>query len=308
MIGKRGRKDVQEFGRNLMANLISLYQDLAAKTYQHSAYKMFMINDPKRRIIHKVAVRDRVLHRAIYRILYHNFDRRFIHDSYSCRNGKGTHKALDRFQKFSWQLSRNNTRRVWVLKCDIGKFFASIDHIILLGLISKHIPDKDVNWLIGKVIDSFHSTKSDQGLPLGNLTSQLFANVYLNELDQFIKHQLKVKYYIRYADDFAILSHDRNYLGQLLLWVREFLAEKLKLDLHPDKAFIKTLSLGVDFLGWTHFPSHRVLRMVTKKRMFRKIELDSRSEVVRSYLGLLEHGNGKKLQNTIAIYNQTVLS
>src|SRR3989344_5132590 len=189
--GKRGRQDVQEFERNLMANLISLHQDLVAKTYHHSAYHAFKISDPKPRQIHKATVRDRIVHRVIYRILYPYFHQKFIYDSYSCRNGKGTHRAVKRFASGSIKLMRNNTKVVWVLKCDIKNFFASIDQEIMLNLLRKRIPDENIIWLIEKVVRSFHSTKLGIGLPLGNLTSQLFANIYLNELDQFMKHRIK---------------------------------------------------------------------------------------------------------------------
>src|SRR3990167_6289553 len=137
IIGKKSRKDVQEFERNLMANVISLHQDLKNKTYKHSLYKAFRISDPKPLDIHKAQVRDRLLHHAIYRTLYPYFDKKFIHDSYSCRINKGTHKAIERFRTFSRKVSKNNTRTCFVLKCDIRKFFANIDHQTLKSILSK---------------------------------------------------------------------------------------------------------------------------------------------------------------------------
>jgi len=263
-------------------------------------YHAFCISDPKPRQIHKATVRDRIVHRAIYRILYPYFHSRFIHDSYSCRNGKGTHKAVKRFAGCSLKLTRNNTKVVWVLKCDIRKFFASIDQDILLDLLRKQISDQNIIWLIEKVVRSFHSTKIGVGLPLGNLTSQLFANIYLNELDQFMKHQMKAEYYIRYADDFAIIGRDKDRLLELTPQIAGFLAEKLKLELHPDKVFLQTISSGVDFLGWVNFPHHRVLRTATKRRMLKRLkEAGDKSEVVQSYLGLLSHGNGYRLSKLI---------
>lgn len=136
-----------------------------------------------------------------------------------------------------------------MLKCDIKKFFASVDHTILPTILARYIPDKNILWLLEKVISSFHSTESGVGLPLGNLTSQLFCNIYMNEFDQFVKHKLKAKYYIRYADDFVLLSQDRNWLEEQILPIRNFLDKKLCLTLHPDKLFIKTLGSGIDFLG-----------------------------------------------------------
>ena len=298
--GKRRRKDVQEFELNLMENILALHYDLTNKTYQHSAYQAFNISDPKPRNIHKASVRDRLLHHAIYRVLYPFFDKTFIADSYSCRKNKGTHKALNRFRTFAYQVSKNHTRTVWVLKCDIKKFFASIDQAILFDIIGRYIVDKDIRWLIKKIVLSFHSTEDGKGLPLGNLTSQLLVNIYMNEFDQFVKHKLKVKYYIRYADDFVILSDNRISLESVLPRVEEFLWGRLKLKLHPDKVFIRTVASGVDFLGWTHFPDHRVLRTVAKRRMLRTIQVkEGSNDTVQSYLGLLKHGNSKKLSDYI---------
>src|SRR3989338_9136715 len=205
--GKRNRKDVQEFQLHFMDNLLFLHKDLKNKAYIHGRYHAFNISDPKPRSINKASVLDRLLHHAIYRILYSYFDSKFIHDSYSCRKEKGTHKAMNRFRDLFRKVSKNNTKTCWVLKCDIKKFFASIDHEILKDILAKHIGDKDILWLLSQVINSFSSNPhmSDmwgRGLPLGNLTSQLLVNVYMNEFDQFMKRELKIKYYIRYADDF----------------------------------------------------------------------------------------------------------
>jgi retron-type reverse transcriptase len=243
-------------------------------------------------------VRDRVVHRAIYRILYPFFDRLFIADSYSCRHHKGLHKALDRFRSFARKASHNHTRTVWTLKCDVRKFFASIDQGILLRILEKHIPDRDILELLKEIIGSFHTEKG-KGLPLGNLTSQLLVNV-MNEFDQFMKHQVKAKYYIRYADDFVIFSDNKEQLKITLLQVSAFLEFCLGLKLHPEKVFIKTFASGVDFLGWTHFPDHRVLRTVTKNRAFRNIrEQEGKRETMESYLGLMRHGNAYKLRRKI---------
>lgn len=298
--GKRSRKDVQEFERDLMSNIILLHNDLSSHTYSHSSYQAFNISDPKPRNIHKATVRDRLLHHGVYRALYPYFDKRFIHDSYSCRGGKGTHKAMERFQRFFWKESENNTRTVWVLKCDVRKFFASIDHSTLINILFRHIEDTETVALLTNVIYSFHSTKEGLGLPLGNLTSQLLVNIYMNEFDQYMKHVLKVKYYIRYADDFVILSHDKQYLEGVLPQISEFLFSSLKLTLHPDKVFIKTYSSGVDFLGWVHFPDHRVLRTATKRRMMRNVMANKEKKgVVESYVGMLKYGNTRKLVREI---------
>lgn len=299
LAGKRHRLDVQIFSANLLDNILALHDDLLYHSYAHGGYQAFRISDPKPRQIHKASVRDRLLHHAIYRQLYPFFDRTFIADSYSCRLGQGTHKALNQFQKYFWQVSRNDTRNCWVLKGDMKKFFASIDHGILLDILNEYIPDQEIIWLLSRVIDSFHSGSSNRGLPLGNLTSQLFANIYLNQFDQFVKHKIKAKYYIRYADDFVILSEERSWLEQQVKPLQTFLSNSLKMELHPNKLFLKTFSSGVDFLGWVHFPDHRVLRSATKRRMLRNIQQDTSRESLQSYLGLLKHGNAYKLQAII---------
>lgn len=294
--GKKNKQDVQVFEARLMDHIFALHEDLENKTYEHGGYQAFKINDPKPRDIHKASVRDRLVHHAIYRILYPFFDTLFIADSYSCRKEKGTHKTLDRFRVFARKISCNDTRTAWVLKCDIRKFFASIDQEILLGILRDRIPDQDILWLLERVMRSFRTLERPGiGLPLGNLTSQLFVNIYMNEFDQFVKHKLKAKYYIRYADDFVIMSRDCEQLEGFLILIRKFLWERLGLCLHPDKVLIKAVASGVDFLGWVHFPDHRVLRGSTKRRMFRM--LDERNAY--AYLGLLSHGNGYRLREKI---------
>jgi retron-type reverse transcriptase len=300
IVGKKKRKDIQVFKLYLMDNIFNLHTDLKNKTYMHGGYEAFNISDPKPRSIHKATVRDRLVHHAIYRSLYTFFDRTFISDSYSCRLSKGTHKAINRFRSFSYIVSKNHTKTVFVLKCDIRKFFASVNHKILTEIIESYIPDKDITLLIKKIIDSFYSTKEGVGLPLGNLTSQLLVNIYMNKFDQIVKHKLKIKYYIRYADDFVIFSQNKEYLEKQILEIKDFLCNTLKLTLHPDKISIKTIASGVDYLGWVNFPDHRVLRTVTRRRMFKNIKNNKKSKgIINSYLGLLGHGNSRKLEKKV---------
>ncbi len=300
LAGKRKRVDLQKFQERLLSNILSLQRNLAAGKYRHSKYEAFRISDPKPRDIHKASVRDRLLHHAIYRRLYHFFDRKFIADSFSCRVGKGTHRATNRFRDFARKESRNHTKSVWVLKCDIKKFFASIDQATLLKIVARHIADQGTLALLSEIVGSFNSGKEGVGLPLGNLTSQLLVNVYMNEFDQFVKHRLKAKYYIRYGDDFVILSRDKEWLKSLLQQIKNFLHDELKLTLHPDKVSISTVASGVDFLGWVHFYDHRVLRTTTKRRMLRRTTgLEEGNPVVQSYLGLISHGNGEKVRQAL---------
>ena len=294
--GKRKRKDVMIFSVNLLDNILDLHYDLVNKSYRHGPYFAFKINDPKPRDIHKATVRDRLLHHAIYRILYPYFDRKFIFDSYSCRNQKGVHRAINRLKAYSRIVSKNYTKTVYVLKCDIRKFFASIDHKILLDIFKKRVSDENTIWLLNEVIKSFYTKNMPgKGLPLGNLTSQLFVNAYMNEFDQFIKRDLKIKYYIRYADDFVVLHENKECLEKFLSKMVYFLKRKLRLSMNPDKVFIKTLASGIDFLGWVQFFYYRVLRTSTKKRMLKKIKNNPKGKSFVSYLGLLSHGNTYKI-------------
>ena len=198
------------------------------------------------------------------------------------------------------------------MKCDIRKFFANIDHQVLTKILTTYIPDKNILKLLETVIESFSTIQDKRlGLPLGNLTSQLFANIYLNTFDQFIKHNLKAKFYLRYADDFVFLSADKDWLEKQISEVGRFLSDELKLELHPDKIFLKTLASGVDFLGLVNFPDHRILRTSTKRRMIRKIKekekdlaigligRDKFYETVNSYLGMLKHCCGEKIRREI---------
>ena len=315
-IGKERKSDVIEFERHLEDNLWDLQQSLADKTYQHGPYTSFFIQDPKLRHIHKAVVRDRVLHHAIVKLLTPIFEPTFINDSYSCRIGKGTHKGVDRFVAYARSESNNFKRPIWVLKCDVKKFFASIDHRVLLNILLKKIHDEDTRWLLREVVESFRSefTVSDaepKGLPIGNLTSQLFANVYLNELDQFVKLHLKERHYIRYADDFVVLSTREDHCSQIVEPIRSFLSSSLKLDLHPRKMSIRKYQQGVDFLGYICFPHFRIPRLTTEKRIFRKLRekamlvkegaltIDSFEQALQSYMGILSHSNAFRLREEL---------
>lgn len=284
-----------QFEFNLEDNIFSLYNELKSKTYQHSNYTSFYVKDPKLRKIHKAVVKDRVLHHAIFRVFYPIFDKSFVYDSYSCRNNKGAHKAINRLNKFAKKASKNHTKTCYVLKCDVKKFFDSIDQKILLNFIKNKIKDPDALWLLEKIIKSF-SVQPCKGIPLGNITSQLFANIYLNEFDQFVKHKLKEKYYIRYCDDFVILSENKNYLENLISVLSSFLKNDLKLILHSDKTKIRKFNQGIDFLGYVSFQHYKILRTKTKKRILNKAKESCKIESLNSYLGILKHCNSFKLK------------
>jgi len=319
--GKLNKKDVQYFEWRLEQNIFALHRDLKHKIYVHQPYTGFYITDPKRRHIHKASVRDRILHHAVYSILNPLFETTFIPTSFSCRVGFGSHKGVEVFERMTKKVSRNGKRPCYVLKCDVRKFFDSIDHHILLSIIEKRIKDPDVMWLLKEIIKSFESGRSAVravGIPIGNLTSQLFANVYMNEFDQFMKHELRVKYYARYTDDFIIVSEDKQYLEHLLPLISQFLKDTLALELHPNKSILLSICQGIDFLGYVVFPHHRLLRTKTKRRLMKKmkqrmkqyeekiISYNTFNASLQSYLGMFSHANTyefqKKFLNQFWVY------
>lgn len=321
--GKKTKKDVVSFGENKENNLRKLRNDLLNKTYQPGGYSQFFVHDPKTRIIHKANVIDRIVHHIVSDILEEIFEPTFICHSYACRKEKGTHKGVLALQKMALKESLNNTRICWVLKCDISKFFASVNHKELLKILTERIKDQDFLNLLEKIIGSFYSDKTidltdKKGIPIGNLTSQFFSNVYLNEFDQYIKHILKVKYYLRYADDFAFVSHDKTYLLNLIGPIRKYLKQELDLELHPRKIILGKFSSGVDFLGYIIFPKYILPRTKTKRRLLRKIRekikqfkagnitKESLTQTIQSYYGFLIHANTYKfkqqLQNLILFW------
>jgi len=288
------------------------------KSYAHAPYEKFYIRDPKVRPIHKSSVRDRVVHHAVFKVLNEIFEPSFIFDSYSCRINKGTHRAVLRLKKFSDAIYAEYSK-CFVLKCDIKKFFHSIDHEILLKLVWQKIKNDEIMRVVKILIDSFRGNligerereRESKGCPIGNLTSQLFANIYLNELDQFIKSTLKVRHYIRYTDDFVIAHHNPEYLLSIKEEIAQFLNVNLKMELHPSKVVLRKYHAGVDFLGYVLLPRAILLRTKTKRRMFKKVRkriLDYKREVIseqqlmqtiNSYLAVLSHANSFKLRREL---------
>lgn len=312
---KQKKRDVQQFEWRLEENIFKLYRDLKYKRYTHRRYVSFYIQDPKQRHIHKATVQDRVLHHAVFTVLNPIFEPTFISNSFSCRIGKGTHKGINVLDKITRQISSNAFKSCFALKCDIKKFFETIDHRILLDIIRKRVKDDDALWLLEEIIESLSSKYSTlferKGLPIGNLTSQLFANIYLNEFDQFVKHKLKIKCYVRYIDDFVIVAEDKLYLKNLIVPIRSFLSDKLTLELHPKKITIREFHQGVDFLGYILLPHHRLLRTKTRQRIFKKLENrikeykngtiseQTLEQSLQSYLGVLSHANTYRLEQEL---------
>jgi len=296
--GKTKKSDVMAFDFHLEHHILQLHHQLKNKTYTPEPYTAFFVCDPKLRHVHKASVRDRVVHQAIYRQLYHVFDPQFIHDSYSCRVGKGTHAGVQRLEYFSRKASGNFRRPIWYLKCDVSRFFDSIDHVILKQKLASNIINQDTLLLCNTIIDSF-SKLPEKGLPLGNVTSQLFANVYLHTFDHFMKHDMKIKYYLRYCDDFVILHHDRTYLEKLLSQAQHFLTKHLGLTIHPRKITLKKFTQGIDFLGYVTFPHYRIIRTRTRQRMIRKLKKHSDEAILQSYLGIAKHAHAYRVKKIL---------
>ncbi len=310
--GKRNKKDVRLFEWNLEENIFKLHRELKNKAYKHSNYTSFKISDPKPRNIHKAQVRDRILHHAVFQILNPIFEAGFISASFSCREDYGTHKGVQFLQNTLRKASKNGKVSCFALKCDIKKFFDTIDHNVLFGILKRKIKDTDALWLLREIISSFSSNHSllgiNKGVPIGNLTSQLFANIYLTELDIFIKQKLKVKYYLRYTDDFIIISESKEYLEKIIPTIVSFLGDELLLKVHEEKTHIRKIGQGTDFLGYVAFNKFKLVRTKTKKRMLKKLKLrideynqgiiskKSLNQSLQSYLGFLSHANTQKIQ------------
>ena len=295
---------MREFEFRLEDNIFAIFNELHSENKRQITYKQFHITDPKPRIINKTSVAERLIHHAIYRVLMPIFDKTFIFDSYSCRKQKGTHKAFRRLVSMARKQSRNYSRPCWALKCDIRKFFHSIDHKILIELLSQRISDERLMNLLKEIIKSFEYSPC-KGMPLGNLTSQLFANTYLYPLDKFVKHKLKAKYYLRYADDFIILGDNKTIVKNHLQKIEKFLNNNLKLSFHADKIILRKLNWGLDFVGYVAYPKFNLPRKKTVKRMFAKLKemragkREKLYESLQSYLGYLKHVNAGRLSKNL---------
>lgn len=321
--GKRFRGEVLKFSNNLEENLIQLQNELIYETYEVGRYREFYVYHPKKRLIMALPFRDRVVQWAIYRVIEPYFERQFIKDSYACRVDKGTQRAAARVQYWLRQLERQ-PGRTYYLQMDMSKYFYRIDHDILLSIISRTIKDDAVMRLLEKIIKSEdtrfgiplgdHNYEMDRidgvGMPIGNLTSQLFANVYLNEMDQHAKHEMKVRHYIRYMDDIVILHKDKSALKDILLESDLFLRSELRLQIN-NKTRIDTVNHGVEFVGRRIWATHIKLKRQTVKNMktrlkyiqkqyaLGEVSIDEVRAVLASYLGLMKHTDSHRLKRKI---------
>ncbi|MCB0370026.1 MAG: group II intron reverse transcriptase domain-containing protein [Bdellovibrionales bacterium] len=250
--GKWDRTSVAKFCIDLEKNILEIIDQIYDNTYEFGPYRSFTIFEPKKRKIESASFRDRVVHHSIFKTLEVVFEPKFFFHSYACRSGRGSHAAMLTLKKW---VSIYPT--MWFLKCDIKKYFESIDREILFKILSESINDERLLSCIKKLI---FTAPGNKGIPIGNLTSQLFANVYLNELDQYVKRVLRKKYYVRYMDDFIILVSNHEEAREVLNLVREFVSNKLKLELSPQKVLVGRVSEGVCFVGYMVFPSQIRLR------------------------------------------------
>jgi len=267
--GKRGRLAAAAFEYNLADNLLALREELLARSYRPGAYYSFFIHDPKRRLISAAPFRDRVVHHALCNVIEPVFESSFSSASFANRVGKGTHRALDRAHRFS-------KRFRYVLQCDVKKFFPAVDHQILRGILSRKIEDSEVLWLIDQILASGSGIFYDEyplqvfsgdtdidamrprGLPIGNLTSQFWANCYLNHFDHFIQRELRCQGYIRYVDDCLLFANEKRTLWAWREAIIQRLA-RLRLTIHPG-AHPRPVSEGFPFLGFVVYPTHRRLK------------------------------------------------
>ena len=325
--GRRYRDTTADFNFYLEEEIGKLHEELSAKTYRHGNYCLFSIYEPKERKIAAAPFKDRVVHHAVNDLVEPLIDQTFIYDSYACRKDKGTHKAVDRAQNF---LRANK----FCFHGDIKKYFHSINHNLLKRILRMKIDDKDTLWLLDEIIDSAVAvsgltgervseltsltrkpadalTSKPTGLPIGNLTSQFFANLYLNEFDYFVKFELKIRYYLRYMDDFLIFGDNKEELKEIKGKIRQFLRDMLNLTLHEGKSQVYKTRNGIKFLGFRLYRNYR--RLATENvRRFRKrlkrfaylfekggISTDEIRDSVRCWVAHVKYADTKKLRLNI---------
>lgn len=311
--GKRTRAEVQRFELDLEGNLIQLQNELIWGTYKTGKYRQFIVLEPKERIVAALPFRDRVVQHSLVYAINQIWERRFISDSYACRVGRGTHKGADRAQAMLREVKRDHGK-VYVLKADISKFFHSIDHAVLKVLIRHRVACKKTLELIDNIIDSTVKMDVRVGIPIGNLTSQLFANIYLHELDEFVKHGLRERHYMRYMDDFCIVHHDKAHLGRVRDLVERFLMDKLRLKTNAKTQVFPVCGFhgrALDFLGYRIWTTHRKLRKSSIQRITRTMKklqkryADGRVTLGRirqsliSWLGHAQHAETRGLQDSL---------
>ena len=314
--GESKKQSTLDFFDNLEENVIQIQNELMWNEFTVSPYHHFFVFEPKRRLISAPTFYDRVVHRAIYNIIEPMCDKTYIYDSYACRRNKGAHKGADRAQAMIRKVERKHGK-AYVFKADIYRYFSSIDHETLKRLVAIKIKCTRTQALLNYIIDHSPSDGDGVGIPLGNLTSQVFANIYLNELDRFMKHTLKVKNYCRYMDDFVVISGDKKELHRIRNLTEELVNSELKLKFNSKTQVFpigKKNGRALDFLGYRMYGDHRLLRKSSVKRIKRKItkyrKLYSAGELsvscvgkkIQSWIGHASHANSFSLIKSL--FNQ----
>lgn len=303
-LGGKGKynPDAMVFSLDEVYNLMVLRQSLIDETYEFDGYIEFKVFEPKKRIVNAPYYKDKIVQLAINNVLKEIYNPCFIYDSYACIDGKGTHKCVDRIQYFlrkaKWQYGKD----AFIIKLDIKKFFYSIDRDVLKTLLPKKIKCQKTLRLLFKIIDSADSI-DDLGLPLGNTLSQISANIYMNEVDNYCKRKLSLKYYVRYMDDIFIIVANRDTAREVLELIRIFIKENLHLDFNKDKTKIFPLNQGVNAIGYKMYPTHKLLRNDSKKKIKRKVKamphlikegrltVEKAEQMLNSWKGHAEHAN-----------------
>lgn len=303
---KSTREEIMEFEYNIEKNIISLLYELKTKRYTIGNYKTFVIYEPKERIIKSLPFRDRVVHQwYVYEFLIPNVVPRFIYDSYACIKGRGTHNAVKRLENFMLK-AKIKYGDYYIIKMDIKKFFYNINTDILFNILKKYINDKELLNMSSKLI---FEANEKLGIPIGNYTSQYFANIYLNELDQFVKHKLKIKYYLRFMDDFVLLVENKDIAKKIFNEIEIFLKDALKLEINKKSRYYPS-AMGVDFCGYRVFHTHKLVRNRSKKQMRKRIKIWNilykkkklnmyKVEMsLNSWLAHIKHANSYNLYNS----------
>ena len=320
--GKRSRVEVAAFEFDMERNLLQLQTELHDQTYHPGPYHNFYIYEPKLRLVSAAPFRDRVVHHALCQVIEPIWEARFINTNFACRRGKGTHKALDQCHAWARQYR-------YAFHGDIVKYFPSIDHQIMRSLLARRIADPQVMWLIDQILgsgagiqaseyppiyfpgDDLFTALRPRGLPIGNLTSQFWANVYLHELDKFVKHQLRCPAYLRYMDDSVLFSDDKAQLHDWKAAMQDFLTSHLRILLHPKKSLVFPVKVGIDFCGFRIYPTHRRLRRSSVRRFVRRfrrqreayrhgeITLEEMTISVQSWIAHAAHGDTWRLRRRL---------
>lgn len=283
---------MEEFRYCLEANLFALEAELTAGTYRHGPYRVFTVSDAKRRSIAVASVKDRLVHRLLYDYLEKIYDPLFLFDVWSCRKEKGLHKAVDRAQYFLHRFKHG-----WFWRGDVRKFFDNVDHVVLLSLLRRRVNDERTLQLLSEVIGSYDSStvtgvmrEARRGIPIGNVTSQIFANIYLHEFDRFVKHDLRIRGYVRYGDDFVFFAHSKEALEAASRAATDFLIDRLHMPLHPRNNVLLPCKRGLHFLGYQTFTNGRRLPGRTWNKILRRLDLINAA----SYQGLMRSERNEK--------------